>query len=180
MYCTCCGSGRVCWWALGCVEGSDTTAGPGAHVDQTAAIAKRSSDGVDDDGNLGQRLFDGSCDFGVFVVNNACDLEGGLGVESFGCGVGGLRREIVEVFCASVDGCLDVGACSSMVRVAINVLRCCSIHSIPKAWKSANKGLRTFGTRRDELPRIGVAQSAGSQETSHNLQAGSLTATCDI
>ncbi len=99
-----CGQGGVGWGALGRVERGDAAAGAGADIDQPASVAQGAGDGVDDDGDLGERLLDGGSDLGVFVVDDARDFEGGLGVESLGCGVCGLRREIVEFCCASVDG----------------------------------------------------------------------------
>ncbi len=69
---------------LGGVEGGDASTGAGADVDETAAVAERSGDGVDDDGDLGQRLLDGCGDLGVFVVDDARDLKSRLGVEAFG------------------------------------------------------------------------------------------------
>ncbi len=98
------GRGGVSWWALRRVEGGDATAGTGTDIDEPASVTEGTGDGIDDDGDLGERFFNACCYLGVFVINNAGDFEGGLGVESFGCGVGGLRREIVEIFCASVDG----------------------------------------------------------------------------
>ena len=81
MYWTCCGCGGVGGRALGGVERGDAAGGAGADVDQAAAVAQGTGDGVDDDGDLGQRLLDGCGDLGVFVVDDAGDLEGGLGIE---------------------------------------------------------------------------------------------------
>ncbi len=99
------GCGGEGGWALGGVERGDASAGAGADVDETAAVAEGSGDGVDDDGDLGQRLLDGGGDLGIFVVDDAGDLEGGLGVEAFGGGVGCLGGEFLEVGQTSVaDG----------------------------------------------------------------------------
>src|SRR5258708_742879 len=69
------GCGGVSWWALRRVEGGDAAAGTGTDVDQPAAVTERTGDGIDDDGDLGQRFFDGCRYLGVFVVNDACDFE---------------------------------------------------------------------------------------------------------
>jgi hypothetical protein len=82
----------------------DAATGAGTNIDETAAVAERSCDGIDDDGDFGQRFLNGGGYLRVFVVNDPRDFEGRLGVESFGSGVGGLRREIVEFQWASVDG----------------------------------------------------------------------------
>ena len=105
MYWTCAGSGGVGGRALGGVERGDAAAGAGADVDETAAVAQGAGDGVDDDGDLGQRLLDGGCDLGVFVIDDAGDLEGRLGVEALGGGVGGFGGEIVEDLPGL--GCMD-------------------------------------------------------------------------
>ncbi len=94
----------VGWWALRGVEGGDAAAGAGTDVDQPATIAERTGDGVDDDGDLGQRLLDGGGDLGVFVVDDARDLESGFGIQALGCCVRGLRGEVVKTLRRAVLG----------------------------------------------------------------------------
>ena len=83
------GQGGVGGRALGRVERGDAAGGAGADVDQAATVAQRAGDDVDDDGDLWQSLFDGCGDLGVFVIDDAGDLECGLGIEALGCDVGG-------------------------------------------------------------------------------------------
>lgn len=104
MYWTCAGKGGVSWRALRRVEGGDAATGTGTDIDQPATVAEGAGDSIDDDGDLGQRFLDSARDFSIFVINNARNLKGRLGVESFGCDISGFRREIVEFCCASVDG----------------------------------------------------------------------------
>ncbi len=85
------GIGREGGGALGGVEGSDAAGGTGADVDEAAAVAERTRDGVDHHGDLGEGLFDGRGDLGVFLVDDAGDLKGGLGVQS--------GRGLVHLFC---------------------------------------------------------------------------------
>src|ERR1039458_6181248 len=89
------GQGGVGGRTLGRVERGDAPRGAGADVDETATIAQGAGDDIDDDGDLRQRLLDGGCDPGVFVVDDACDLEGGFGIEALGCDVGGFGGRVV-------------------------------------------------------------------------------------
>src|ERR1039457_2892432 len=89
------GQGGVSGGTLGRVERGDAPRGAGADVDETAAIAQGAGDDIDDNGDLRQRLLDGGCDPGVFVADDASDLESGLGIEAFGCHVGGFGGGVV-------------------------------------------------------------------------------------
>ncbi len=61
--------------ALGGIKRGDASAGAGADVDEAASIAKGTGYGVDDNGDLGQRFFDGGCDAGIFMIDDASDFE---------------------------------------------------------------------------------------------------------
>src|ERR1700693_5045054 len=63
--------GVECGLALYGIEGGDTAAGSGAHVDEACAIAKGVGDLIDGAGNLGQDAGYGLGDPGVFGVDQA-------------------------------------------------------------------------------------------------------------
>ena len=83
--------------ALGGVQRGDADRAAGADVDETSAVAEAAGDGVDDLGDLGQRLLDGGGYLGVFMIDDAGDFDGGFGVETFRCLIGPLRGEALEV-----------------------------------------------------------------------------------
>ena len=91
-----CGSGGVGGRTLGGVEGGDAAAGACADVDEAAAIAQAAGHLVDDHGDLWHGLFDRGGDLGVFVVDDASDLERRLGVEALGCCVGGFGDDFLR------------------------------------------------------------------------------------
>ena len=63
---------------------------------EAPAIAQAARHGIDDEGDLRKSSFDGGCDLGIFVIDDARDLKGGLGVESLRGFVGAFGGEVVK------------------------------------------------------------------------------------
>src|SRR6266700_2934 len=79
------------------VERGKATAGPSANVNQPATVADGFGNRVDGQCDLGQSLLYGPGDLLVFIINNAGDLERGLGVQVRGSAVGLLRPEFIYI-----------------------------------------------------------------------------------
>src|SRR5579864_5665784 len=81
---------------FGSVEGADAPAGAGADVEKPSALAEMGGHEVDGAGDLRQRVLDGGGDFGVFGIDDAGNLEGGLEVEIAGMGVRTFGGQVLQ------------------------------------------------------------------------------------
>ena len=90
------GSGGVGGRTFGGVEGGDATAGTGADIDEASAVAQAARHLVDDLGNFRNGFLDGRGDLGVFVIDDAGDLECGLGVKALRCLVLALGSQVLK------------------------------------------------------------------------------------
>src|SRR6267142_2616219 len=129
-------TGIECGWALGGVEGGKASAGARAYVDQAAALAESLGDHVDGLGDMGQCLFHSAGDPFVLSINDACNFEGGEGVECgavlFHCLFLHRSPSLTASWKAGLTCLISCEARSGQVRLVRSVTESCRSASIHK------------------------------------------------